>query len=110
MARFQAGPRPFLREAAEELARQRYERIAVRPLAPTIGAEIEGVSLAEPVDDETFAEIRRAFLDWKVIFFRDQPISSAQQAAFARRFGELEVHPFLPARDDAPEVDRKSVV
>lgn len=39
-----------------------------------------------------------------MIFLRDQAISNAEQAAFARRFGELEVHPFLPARDDAPEV------
>jgi taurine dioxygenase len=102
--RFHAGPRPWLREAAEELARARYDRIAVRPLSPTIGAEVEGLRLDEPIDDETFADVRRAFLDWKVLFFRDQHLTSAQQAAFARRFGELEVHPFLPNRDDAPEV------
>jgi taurine dioxygenase len=102
MRRFHAGPRPFLREAAEELSRARYDRITVRPLSPTIGAEIEGVRLAE-VDDETFAEIHRAFLDWKVVFFRDQHLTSPEQIAFARRFGELEIHPFLPTRDDAPE-------
>src|SRR5581483_801368 len=104
MARFYAGPRPFLRDEAEKLAAQRYDRISVRPLSPTIGAEIGGVSLAETIDDETFADVKRAFLDWKVVFFRDQFVTSAQQAAFARRFGDLEVHPFLPSRNDAPEV------
>jgi hypothetical protein len=72
MPKFYAGPRTFLREASEALVRRRYERIAVEPLSPTVGAEIRGVSLAEPLDDATFREIHAAFLDWKVIFFRDQ--------------------------------------
>jgi taurine dioxygenase len=104
MLKFKAGPRSFLRDAAEALARTRYDRIEVRPQSPTIGAEIHGVSLAEPIDEATFAEIRRAFLDYKVIFFRQQHISSPQHVAFARRFGELETHPFLRNREDAPEV------
>jgi len=39
------------------------------------------------------AEIRRALLEFKVVFFRDQHIDRAQHVAFARRFGELEIHP-----------------
>ena len=66
-----------------------YSRIAVRPVAGALGAEIEGVDLSQALDDETFAEIRRAHLDHLVIFFRGQKLSDERLAAFGRRFGEL---------------------
>ena len=99
------GPRPALRRARERLAALRFERIEVRPLAPTIGAEISGADLAD-LDDETFAEVERALVEYKAIFFRRQPLTVEQQLAFAQRFGELEEHPFLPARDGYGEVIR----
>jgi len=71
-----------------------YERLALSPLSPTIGAEVGGVHLGDPMDDELQAEIHRALLEWKVLFFRDQDISRAQQRAFAERWGALEQHPF----------------
>jgi taurine dioxygenase len=98
------GVRDFLSREAARLRALRYARIEVRPLSPVIGAEVGGVDLREPLDDATFAEIHRAHLDWKVIFFRDQPLTHAQHKAFARRFGELEVHPFLPHVEGHPEV------
>jgi taurine dioxygenase len=82
----------------------RYRRLSVHPLSPAIGAEISGVDLRESLDDETFAEIQRAFLDWKVIFFREQDVTAQQHVAFARGFGPLEVHPFLPSAPGCPEV------
>ena len=99
----QAGPR-HVRPTYDERERRPYTRIAPAPMSPTIGAELGGVSLAEPLDDETFAEIHRALLEFKVIFFRDQDITPEQHVAFAGRFGELEVHPFIPHRDGHPEV------
>jgi taurine dioxygenase len=81
-----------------------FRRLAPSPLSPGIGAEITGLDLREALDDETFAELRRAFLDWKVLFFRGQDLTAAQHVAFARRFGELEVHPFLPHAPGCPEV------
>jgi taurine dioxygenase len=103
MPRLEAGPRR-LRPTFDEAERQPYRRIAPGPLSPTIGAELHGTSLAEPLDDETLAEVRRALLEYKVIFFRDQDITPEQHVAFARRFGELEVHPFVPHREGHPEV------
>jgi taurine dioxygenase len=102
------GPRKFLaarRRALATLAGE-LERIRVTPLAPVIGAEIEGVDLREPLDDATLAEVERALHEFKVVFFRDQDLTEAQQADFARRFGELEEHPFLPSADGRPEVIR----
>lgn len=71
-----------------------YTLFDVRPLAPTIGAEIEGVDLARPLSPDLKAELRRALLEWKVIFFRDQDITREDQRAFALEWGELEQHPF----------------
>ncbi|NUU20014.1 MAG: taurine dioxygenase [Streptomycetaceae bacterium] len=98
------GPR-VLRRLPIGVASAPYELFEVRPYGPLIGAEIHGVDLREPVGPELFAELDRALLEWKVLFFRDQPIDSAQHRAFARLWGELEVHPFL-AQGDVPEVVR----
>jgi len=65
--------------------------IEVEPIAGALGAEIAGVDLAS-VGDEQFAEIRRAFLENQVVFFRDQEISIDEHKAFAARFGSLEVN------------------
>lgn len=100
------GPRKFLETRRQELAGMRFERIRVSPLSPTLGAEIHGVDLTREVDEAAFAEIERAFLAFKVVFFRDQPIDVERHMAFARRFGELEEHPFLPAREGHGEVIR----
>ena len=78
--------------------------ISIPPLSPTIGAEIDGVDLREPVSDVQLAELRQALLDWKVIFFRNQDITSEQHLLFGRRFGELEVHPFAKHHPEHPEV------
>lgn len=72
-----------------------YERITVNPVAPTIGAEIGGVRLGGDLDEQTMAEIKKALLDWKVLFFRDQDISRADHREFASRWGDLEQHPFF---------------
>ena len=84
----------------------RCTRISVEPLTPAISAEISGVDLREPLDDETCAEVRRALLAHGVIFFRDQPIDHEQHVAFGRRFGELHIHPASPCVDGRPELMR----
>ncbi len=99
------GPRKFLDARRRELEALDFSRIQVTPLAPVIGAEVHGVDLSQPLDDETFAEVERAFLEFKVVFFREQDLSAKQHLAFAERFGELEEHPFLPGGDE-PEIVR----
>ena len=100
----QAGPTALARlpHGAEP---EPFVRCRIVPLTPVIGAEVHGVDLRAPLDDETFAELDRALLEWKVLFFRDQALDGEQHRAFARRWGELEVHPFLPS-GDVPEVVR----
>ncbi|MBL7498881.1 TauD/TfdA family dioxygenase [Frankia sp. CNm7] len=70
-----------------------------------IGAEIFGVDLRAPLEPAVVAEIRAALLKWKVVFFRDQPLTPAQQIAFGRLFGEVTPgHPTLPTLEGHPEV------
>ena len=80
------------------------EDLTILPMTPTIGAEVEGVDLSRPLDVRTVSALRRALLDWKVLFFRDQDITTEQHLAFARNFGDLEVHPFAPQKPGYPEV------
>jgi len=78
--------------------------LSLAPMTPTIGAEVSGIDLAEPLSSADQATVRQALLDWKVLFFRDQDITTEQHLAFARNFGDLEVHPFAPSKDGYPEV------
>ncbi len=78
--------------------------IEVRRTAGALGAEISGVDLSQPLADETIAAIRRAFVEHQVIFFRDQSLTPEQQLAFGRRFGPLNIHPYVKGMADHPEV------
>ena len=80
-----------------------YRRIRVEPLAGAIGAEVSGVDLAN-LDDDTFAEIRRAFAEHLVLCFHEQDISPSDQCAFAARFGPLTRHPLIKTLDEYPYV------
>ncbi len=68
-------------------------QLTVKPLEPTIGAEISGVDLSQPISDAVRDEIRATLLEYKVVFFRDQELTPDQHAAFAARFGPLYTHP-----------------
>lgn len=70
-----------------------YRRITVNKLCGAAGAEIGGVDLSKPLDADTTAEIRRAFLDHCVIAFRGQDLSPERQIAFTQIFGKVEQHP-----------------
>ena len=80
------------------------ERFTVSPITPHIGAEIEGIDLSDELSDEAIADIRQMLLTYKVIFFRDQDITQDQHIAFARRFGDLEIHPITPKDQPQPEI------
>ena len=81
-----------------------YRKIEVTPIAGALGAEIGGVDLSALPDDATFDEIRQAFHEYLVIFFRNQTMTPEQHRDFGRRFGELDIHPFAAGLDDFPEV------
>ena len=79
--------------------------ITVNRIGKHLGAEIAGVDLAQPMDDDTFAKISRAFFDNEVVVFRNQKLTPQQQIAFTRRFGVLEQHVRKEHRlDGYPEI------
>lgn len=84
--------------------RREHRHIRVRPIAGALGAEIEGIDIAQPLADEVIQDIRYAFLDHLVIFFRNQRLMPAQQLAFARRFGEPIEYPQLKGLPDYPMI------
>ena len=81
-----------------------YRHIDVSPLTPTIGAVVEGVDLAQPMDDAVFEEVHRAWMEHLVLFMRGQDMTPEQHLAFGRRFGELHVHPAAPYAHGNPEL------
>lgn len=100
------GPLAHLATERDRLGRLEFAHVGVRQIGATIGAEVSGVDLCRPMPDQVVAELTTALHEFKVLFFRDQPLTPAQHVVFARRFGELEVHPFIPANPDQPELVR----
>jgi alpha-ketoglutarate-dependent sulfate ester dioxygenase len=79
--------------------------IGIRRIGGRIGAEITGVDLSTDVSGPVFADIRQAFHEYKVLFFRHQQLTDAAQVAFVSRFGELDQpHPLMRTVDDTPQV------
>ena len=90
--------------------RHAYQRITVTPVTPVIGAEISGVDLSRPLDAETFAEVRKALNNWRVVFFRDQDLSNDALKAFGRQFGPLTpAHPIADGLEDHPEIWERQI-
>ena len=65
----------------------------VRRLSHALGAEISGIDISKPFDDQTFLQLNRAFLEHGILLFRGQPLTREQHIAFSRHFGELELTP-----------------
>jgi taurine dioxygenase len=79
----------------------------VEPLTCSIGAELFNVKLVDAIhDDGLFAGIREALIRHRVLFLREQDITSGEHVAFARRFGELEDHPVAGSDPEHPGLVR----
>ena len=80
-------------------------QLDIAPLSGTIGAEIRGIDLHQPLDPDTLAAVRQALLDYKVIFFPGQHLSASEHKEFAAAFGPITVaHPVIPGIEDHKEV------
>jgi taurine dioxygenase len=100
------GPLGHLATERARLAALTWDHFEATPQSATTGALISGVDLTGDLPDEAVAELRRALVEYKVLFFRDQPLTPEGHVAFGRRFGELEVHPFIPGNEEQPELVR----
>jgi len=73
--------------------------IVVKPLAGTLGAEVDGVDLSGPLDDELVAAIKRAFHEHLILVFPRQTITPGDQVAFTQLFGPVEPHPLSSRKE-----------
>ena len=78
--------------------------IDVRPLGGALGAEIGGLDLSGPLTKAVLGEVRRAFLEHLVVFFRGQDLTPEHLLAFAGRFGPIGLYPFAMGMNGTPEV------
>ena len=74
-------------------------------LSGALGAEIKGINLKD-TSTENWKKINSLMLEHKVVFFRDQDISSNEQIELAKHFGPLEKHVYVKARENYPEILR----
>ena len=72
------------------------------PQSSAIGAEIRGINLSKKLSDELFEQINQAFLDYQIIFFRDQNLSNQQYMDFAECFGPVKEYLFADGIDGFP--------
>ena len=78
--------------------------ITVQHLSGSLGAEISGIDLTQPLDNSIYADIRQLLVEHEVIFFRDQDISLSQHKALAESFGPLQTHPAYGTIEGFPEI------
>ncbi len=81
-----------------------YQTIEVRPTSGALGAEIHGVDIAKGLSDAQFTDIRHAFYDYGVIFFRGQNLTPEDHIDFACRWGEINVNRFFKTVDGYPMI------
>jgi taurine dioxygenase len=71
------------------LVAERTGTLSVHKLHPHIGAEVRGVDLSRPLDDETLRQIKDAWHAHAVLVFRDQKLTEDAQREFASNFGPV---------------------
>jgi taurine dioxygenase len=72
-------------------------------ITPAVGAEVVGVDV-KTLDESTFAQLRRAFDEHGVLFFRDQNLSPNDHIAFAQRWGTININRFFKPVDGYPQI------
>ena len=75
----------------------------VERLGARLGAQIHGLDLKREMSPQTLRAFEAALIEHKVLVLRGQDLTTAEQIALSRRFGELEVHPMRP-QGEFPEI------
>jgi taurine dioxygenase len=84
--------------------RRNYGHITVTPYGGSCGAVVDGIDLSDALDDQTISEVKQAYLDHLVLFFRDQRMEPDGLKTFARHFGDLMTHSFVDGVEGHPEI------
>jgi taurine dioxygenase len=84
------------------IPQRNWKYVEVRPIAGALGAEVHGIDAARELEDDVVSELRQVWLDYGVIFLRDQALTPQQQLRFAQRFGEPMPYPMLKGLPECP--------
>ena len=74
-------------------------------ISGALGAEVKGLDLKDSTS-ENWDKINQLMLEHKVLFFREQEISSQEQIDLAKKFGPLEMHAYVKGLPEYPEIIR----
>ena len=78
--------------------------VEITPSGQSCGASVRGVDLACPLDPDTTAAIRAAWLEHHVLAFPDQVLTDEDLERFTESFGPFGVDPFIEAIDGHPHI------
>ena len=82
-----------------------YDSFSVTPLTGSFGALIENIQIADAIDnDALFEDLRQAWLDYQVLFFRDQELTPDQHLKLGEQFGEIQQQGYAPSLEGHPGV------
>lgn len=84
-------------------SRTEFRLIKVKPINPSIGAEVSGVDPSQPISQELFAELNTAICEYQVLVFRNQELSNEDHKAFGRLFGPLHAHAVHAMREKSQD-------
>ncbi len=76
----------------------------IEPVSPSLGADVRGVDLSNPLGAEELEELRGAFAEYGVLFFRDQTLTPESQIRFAEAWGSIVINRFFTPVEDFPQV------
>jgi taurine dioxygenase len=82
-----------------------YKTFEVYPVTRALGGVVSGLDLAQPLASSVIDELKNAWLEYQVLFFRDQELSPEQFEAFVRNFGEIDNHDFIEKVDGSKTVE-----
>jgi taurine dioxygenase len=78
--------------------------VEIRRMGPQTGVEVTGIDV-KTLDEESFAPIYQAWLDYNVMVVRDQQLEIQDFLRYSRRFGAVVPHPSKSTRHpEIPEI------
>ena len=81
-----------------------FKTIRVTPNSGALGAWVEGIDGKRAFPPDTFRELQRAFIRYKVLFFPDQHLSSQEFLVFARQWGSVQQNPYFQPLGSSSEI------
>jgi taurine dioxygenase len=78
--------------------------ITASRVTPALGAVVDGIRLSDDLPQHDIERLGELLVEHQILFFRGQPITPQQQCRFAKRFGELHIHPIYPVLPELPEI------